>query len=87
MAAQFILFSLIMSVTRLPRGLLDVTESPYSVDSSGKKDVTTSLRSAINAALVQNKAVFMPPGRYLVSDTITIAQPCDMVRFCTTLAE
>ena len=85
MAAEYILFSLIASLARLPRGLLDVTDAPYAVDPSGTKDVTVSLRSALNAALVQNKAAFMPPGRYLISNTITVVQPCDLVSFNASL--
>ena len=64
--------------TSLPRGVLDVTAPPHSVDNSGATDVTQQLRVAIKAAFAGNEVVFLPVGRYLISDTIDIAQPCDM---------
>ena len=66
--------------TALPRGLLDVTAPPHSIDNTGATDVTVALRVAIQAALAANAAVFVPEGRYLVSDTLEIAQRCDLYR-------
>ena len=65
------------SAINLPRGLLDVTLPPFSADSTGTKDATAPLRAAISAALIANEVVWLPPGRYLVSDTLNIVQPCD----------
>ena len=64
----------------LPRGVLNITAPPHSVDSSGATDVTLALRAAIAAALSGDQVVFVPPGRYLVSDTIEIVQPCEMFK-------
>jgi hypothetical protein len=64
----------------LPRGMLDVTQPPFSVDSTGTKDVTVSLRAAIAAALAENQVLWLPPGRFLVSDTLNIVQPCEVYK-------
>jgi hypothetical protein len=67
-------------VSELPRGMLNITAPPHSVDNSGTTDVTQALRTAIATALTSNEVVFVPPGRYLISDTIEIAQPCEMFK-------
>lgn len=53
-------------------GWLDVTE--YGADPSGETDSTKSLQATIRAAFASNFAVFFPPGRYLVSETLTVSQ-------------
>ena len=47
------------------RGLLDVTLPPFSVDNSGKADVTTALQAAISHAHSSFLAVYLPHGEYL----------------------
>ena len=64
----------------LPRGVLNITAPPHSVDSSGTTDVTVALRAAIASALASDQVVFVPLGRYLISDTIEIAQSCDLFK-------
>ena len=61
-------------VDGLPRGLLDVTQPPYSADNTGKSDVTAVLQRAVSDGYAQQAAVYFPSGRYLVSDTITVLQ-------------
>lgn len=51
-------------------GFLDVTQSPYSADSSGKRDATGAIQQAIRDARDAQLVCFLPAGRYLVSDTI-----------------
>ena len=53
------------------RGLLDVTLPPFSVDNSGKTDVTTALQAAIRHAHSSFLAVYLPHGEYLVSETLS----------------
>jgi hypothetical protein len=55
-------------------GILNVTAPPYSLDASGATDVTEGLQAAILAAKAANLALFLPPGRYLVSDTLRVDQ-------------
>jgi hypothetical protein len=51
-------------------GILDVTKSPYSVDNSGKRDVTAGLQQAIIDARDAQAICYLPAGIYKVSDTI-----------------
>jgi hypothetical protein len=51
-----------------PLGILNATE--YGVDASGASDTTAQLQAAIVAAYDAQLALFLPPGRYLVSDTL-----------------
>ena len=55
-------------------GVLNATA--FGLDSSGGLDVTAALRRAVDAAFAANVALLLPPGRYLVSDTIEIVQKC-----------
>ena len=55
-------------------GILNVTAPPHSLDASGVTDVTKGLQAAILAAKAANLALFLPPGRYLVSDTLHVDQ-------------
>ena len=48
-------------------GILNVTAPPFSVDNTGRRDVTAKLQVAIAAAYEAQVALFLPPGRYLVS--------------------
>lgn len=56
-------------------GYVDVTAAPFRADATGKKDSTSALQAAIEYACTNQMACFFPPGEYLVSDTLTCAQP------------
>eukprot|EP00038_Savillea_parva_P004098 m.134068 g.134068 ORF g.134068 m.134068 type:complete len:869 (-) comp11373_c0_seq7:124-2730(-) len=58
----------------LPRGVVSVTSSPYHCDSTGQTDVTACLQRVIDDGFSNQTAVFFPPGRYAVSDTLTVTQ-------------
>jgi len=55
-------------------GILNVTAPPFSIDNTGVTDVTVQLQAAIAAAYGAQLALFLPPGRYLVSDTLHVEQ-------------
>ena len=44
------------------------------MDGSGRTDSTAALQGCIERAYRANLALFLAPGRYLVSDTLTVAQ-------------
>jgi len=53
-------------------GMLDfkVSQNLTSADMDGANDVTTKLQAAVNAASAANQTLFIPSGRYKVSNTI-----------------
>ena len=51
-------------------GLLDVTQPPFRADNSGATDTTAALQRAIWYARAHYLVVYLPAGRYLVSDTL-----------------
>ena len=51
-----------------PLGILNATA--FGVDNSGATDTTARLQAAISAAYEAQLALFLPPGRYLVSATL-----------------
>jgi len=55
-------------------GILNATAPPFSLDASGATDVTQQLQAAISAAYTAQVALFLPPGRYLVSDSLRAEQ-------------
>ncbi|HBE03507.1 MAG TPA: hypothetical protein DC049_13715 [Spirochaetia bacterium] len=55
-------------------GILDITASPFSADASGKKDSTKAIQDAVNFARDRQMALYFPPGKYVVSDTIDCLQ-------------
>ena len=55
-------------------GILNATASCAGVDGSGRTDSTAALQGCIERAYEANLALFLAPGRYLVSDTLTVAQ-------------
>ena len=55
-------------------GYLDVTAARYRADSTGKTDSTAAIQRAVDDARWQCRAVFFPPGVFLVSDTIWCRQ-------------
>eukprot|EP01045_Picozoa_sp_COSAG04_P010715 COSAG04_NODE_663_length_11444_cov_4.242045_3_plen_258_part_00 len=61
-------------------GIVNAT-ADCGVDSTGAADVTAALQACIERAYRANRALFLPPGRYLVSDTLCAAlalpdRPC-----------
>ena len=55
-------------------GILDVTRSPYSADSSGQSDSTGAIQRAVNDARDRRMITYFPAGVYLVSGTIIASQ-------------
>ena len=55
-------------------GILNVSSPPWSIDNTGGTDVTHQLQAAIKAAYDSQLALFLPPGRFLVSDTLEADQ-------------
>ena len=51
-------------------GILDITKPPFSVDNSGRSDVTAALQAAVDFAHNRTLVAYFPAGDYLVSDTI-----------------
>lgn len=53
------------------------TDAPYLADPSGERDSTEALRAALNACSeLGGGVVYLPAGRYLVTDTVTIPAGC-----------
>ncbi len=51
-------------------GFLDVTKRPYRADPTGRTDATNAIQQALRDARDARLVTYLPPGRYLVSDTI-----------------
>lgn len=51
--------------------LLDVTQAPYSADNTGTNDASAAIQAAINAAAA-NDVVYLPTGRYVLSNMVYI---------------
>jgi len=51
-------------------GFLDATKAPYNADPSGQIDATAAIQQAVDDARDAQRVCLLPPGRYLVSDTI-----------------
>ncbi|HLX72803.1 MAG TPA: glycosyl hydrolase family 28-related protein [Verrucomicrobiae bacterium] len=49
--------------------LIDVTQSPYNADNTGKTDASVGINAAINAAQ-SNDVVYIPDGTYVLSNQI-----------------
>jgi len=64
--------------------VINITQPPYSCDSSGKTDVTTCIQRAMDSSistgvqggngLPAHVVVFFPPGSYLISGSLTVHQ-------------
>lgn len=70
--------SLFASDKTFPQGVVvDVTQAPYSMDNTGKEDVTATLQRAIqeNRGLDRPTTLYFPKGTYLVSDTLRTLLP------------
>eukprot|EP00931_Biecheleriopsis_adriatica_P004519 TRINITY_DN106178_c0_g1_i1.p1 TRINITY_DN106178_c0_g1~~TRINITY_DN106178_c0_g1_i1.p1 ORF type:complete len:779 (-),score=109.52 TRINITY_DN106178_c0_g1_i1:75-2411(-) len=72
--ARFLLLGMPSSLAALnlgvEDGILDVTQVPFSVDNSGKSDITVALQAAVDFAQNHSLVAYFPTGTYLVSDTI-----------------
>ena len=55
-----------------PANSLDVTGAPYNADTNGVIDATTALQNCVNAAAAGGMTVWMPPGQYLITGTVTL---------------
>lgn len=53
--------------------LIDVTQSPYSADSTGATNAATAIQSAINAA-TSGQVVYLPAGTYRINNELQIAK-------------
>ncbi len=56
-------------------GLVIVTASPYNADNTGATDATAAIQRAIDDAYAAQKAVFVPSGTYLISNTLICETP------------
>jgi polygalacturonase len=56
--------------TSLPRGVLSVTDPPWRADPTGSRDATAALQAAIEEGANTRMTVFIPAGRYRVTDTL-----------------
>lgn len=72
--------SLYLPLAELPEqskikcGFLDVTEPPYNADPTGNTISTDAFNQALEDGRRYMMAVFVPPGNYLIDDTIECAQ-------------
>ena len=55
-------------------GILDVTKPPYNAKGDGKSDDTRALQSALKDARDARLVTWLPPGVYLVRDTLQCVQ-------------
>lgn len=52
----------------IKKNIVDVTKAPYSVDNTGKEDVTASIQKALNDAGQRGGGVvYLPPGKYRIN--------------------
>ncbi len=65
----------------LNEGLVDVTQAPFSADSTGTMDSTEAIRAAVFFARHHRLAAYFPVGEYVVSDTIVCWGGRDDARF------
>ena len=55
-----------------PANSFSITNTPYDADPTGTNDSTAALTGCISAAHSAGKSVWLPPGNYLISGTITL---------------
>ena len=55
-------------------GIVNVAMPPFSADPSGQKDATQALQSAIEYGRAHRLTIYVPLGRYKVSDTINCTE-------------
>src|SRR6266568_2101341 len=51
-----------------PANSISITASPYNADPTFTTDSTTGIKNCINAARSQGKAVWIPPGKFMVNN-------------------
>jgi hypothetical protein len=51
---------------------INITNSPYNADGSGKNDSTTGIQQAINDGAASGTTVYVPSGTFLVSKSLTL---------------
>lgn len=56
--------------TQLPSGVISVTSAPWHADPSGSVDSTAALQAAFDAGAKSRQTIFIPAGRYRVTDTL-----------------
>jgi hypothetical protein len=55
------------AIPDIKKNIVDVTKAPYSVDNTGKEDVTASIQKALNDAGQRGGGVvYLPPGKYRI---------------------
>ncbi|MBQ7325826.1 MAG: hypothetical protein IJW98_08785 [Clostridia bacterium] len=58
---------------------VDITQAPYNADPTGKTDVTKIINKALSdVSVAGGGTVWMPAGKYLVTDTVTIPAYCTL---------
>ena len=50
--------------------LVDVTQEPYLADPTGQRDSTAAIQKAFDTNRGGGNIIYLPPGQYLISDTI-----------------
>ncbi len=50
--------------------LVDVTQEPYRADPTGQRDSTATIQKAFDENRGNGSVIYLPPGEYLISDTI-----------------
>lgn len=50
--------------------IIDVTKPPYGAKGDGKTDDTAALQKALGDSMGLHRIIFLPPGTYLISDTL-----------------
>lgn len=58
---------------------IDVTEAPYNAVGNGIANDSPAIQDAITAALASGRTVFLPPGRYLLGEPLTIGEDISIV--------
>ena len=51
-------------------GVLDVTKAPFHAVADDEKDDTVAIQAALDAYPSGNRIVYLPPGKYIISDTL-----------------
>lgn len=56
----------------LPGGVINAALPPYNADSSGTRDATAALQAAARDSSLSRQTLFIPAGRYRVTDTLNL---------------
>ena len=65
-------FEVVAAAIAQPSNSINVTQAPFSADSTGGSDVTTALQNAINAGSSSGKVVYLPQGTYKISSPLSV---------------